>query len=115
MAIAPIDLQTLFTQMDKVGKTQAAQKEGQVVQQAIHGEQIQKKTEELIRQVNETQNTGDGAEKINDRTQKQKQDSKNNNSGKEENETDESDQNKTVNPAFNFRDPRLGNRIDIRQ
>ena len=77
MAIAPIDLQTIFSQVDKVGKTQAAQKDGQALHQAIQGVQIQRKTEELIQQVNETQDTGDGAEKINDRTAKQNNNSKN--------------------------------------
>ena len=46
MAIAPIDLQTLFTQLDKVGRAQAAQRESQVLQQSIQGAQLQKKTEE---------------------------------------------------------------------
>jgi hypothetical protein len=68
MAIQPIDLQTLFTQLDKVAKTQSAQREGLAVQQAIQGAEIQRKTEEHLRAVNETQNTGeDGTEKVKDR------------------------------------------------
>jgi len=71
MAIAPIDLQAIFSQVDKVGKTQAAQKEGQTLHQAIQGVQIERKTEENIQQVNETQNTGEGIEKIKDREKEQ--------------------------------------------
>ena len=108
MAIAPIDLQAIFSQVDKVGKTQAAQKDGQALHQAIQGVQIQRKTEELIQQVNETQDTGEGAEKINDRTAKQNNDSK-----KQKKENDNSDENEEEKkPAF-IRDPSLGNRIDI--
>ena len=44
MAIQPIDLQTLFTQVDKVGKAQSAQREGLAVQQAIQGAHLQEKT-----------------------------------------------------------------------
>jgi len=68
MAIAPIDLQTLFTQLDKVGKA-VTQREGQTIQQAVQSVQLQRKTEEHIQQVNEAQNTGEGAEKINDHRQ----------------------------------------------
>jgi hypothetical protein len=70
MAIQPIDLQTLFTQIDKVGKAQSAQKEGLAAQQALQGVQLQRKTEEHIQSVNEAQDTGEGAEKINDHGQR---------------------------------------------
>jgi hypothetical protein len=67
MAIQPIDLQTLFTQIDKVGKTQAVQREGLAIQQALQNDQSQKKTEEQVQSVNETQDTGEGPEKVKDR------------------------------------------------
>ncbi|MCL2176054.1 MAG: hypothetical protein FWB73_08425 [Treponema sp.] len=113
MAIAPIDLQALFSQVEKVGKAQAAAKDGQVIHQAILGEQIQKKTDEQLRQINEAQNLDEGQEKINDRTNKQKHEGKNKNSERKENEPD--DENKNNSAAVQFRDPNLGNRIDIRQ
>jgi len=104
MAIAPIDLQTLFTQLDKVGKAQAAQKDGQALHQAILGVQIQKKTEEHIQQVNEAQNTGDGAEKVGD--QKQRRGGGNHEKNKREAQEEE-------NQVSVLRDPALGNTIDI--
>jgi len=107
MAIAPIDLQTLFTQVDKVGRSQAAQKEGQALAQAIQGAQIQKKTEEQILQVNEAQNTGEGAEKVNDHGHRQQEGKQGERKSKEEEESEAQAQ-----AAF-FQDPALGNKIDI--
>jgi hypothetical protein len=67
MAIQPIDLQALFSQLDKVGKIQASQKEGAQLQQAIQGAHIQQKTEERIQSVNESQDVSQGPEKLKDR------------------------------------------------
>jgi hypothetical protein len=106
MAIAPIDLQTLFTQVDKVGKTQAAQKEGQALAQSIQGVEIQRKTEEQIKQVNQAQDTGEGADKIND--QNRRKNSSGSNEDKRKNDEKEDEEKKSV-----LRDPSLGNKIDI--
>jgi len=105
MAIAPIDLQTLFTQVDKVGRAQAADKEGQALHQAIQGVQIQKKAEEQIQQIREAQNTGDGAEKVGDQKQGQGGGSK----GKRKKDERPEEEN----PVSVLRDPSLGNTIDI--
>jgi hypothetical protein len=109
MAIQPIDLQTLFTQLDKVGRAQTAQREGLALHEAIQGVQIQRKTEEHIQAVNETQNTGDdGIEKAKERGS-QRQDSgegKKKEAGQKEAERD-----KAAVPVFY--DPRLGRNIDI--
>jgi ribonucleotide reductase alpha subunit len=104
MGIAPIDLQTLFTQVDKVGKAQAAQKEGQALHQAILGVQLQKKIEENIQQVNEAQNTGDGAEKVGDQKHGHE-------GGKQEKH--KRDAQEEENQASVLRDQYLGNTIDI--
>jgi len=111
MAIQPIDLQTLFSQMDKVGKTQSAQRDGLAMQQSIQGAQIQRKTEEHIQSVNETQNTGDdGTEKVKDRPS--------NREGKESGEEKKKDARKKTSeqeeaPAPTIYDPCLGRNIDI--
>ena len=105
MAIAPIDLQTLFTQVDKVGKAQALEREGQALQQAIQNVQIQKKSEEQVNQVNEAQNTGEGAEKINDHEREHAQQQ---NSGKKNKKDEEKKEQASV-----LSDPALGRRIDI--
>jgi len=79
MAIQPIDLQTLFTQVDKVGKTLSAQREGLAIQQANEGIQIQRKTEEQIQSVNKAQDTGEGVDKVNDRREQKHEQSKGDN------------------------------------
>ena len=106
MAIQPIDLQALFTQVEKVGKAQAAQREGVAIQQEIQGVQLQRKTEEHIKSVNEAQNTGeDGTEKVKEREAKghdaEGEKNKDPRHHAEENE------------AAVYSDPRLGNNIDI--
>jgi len=110
MAIQPIDLQTLFTQMDKVGKAQMAQREGLAIQQAIQGAQLQRRIDEQMQAVNETQNTGDdGTEKVKDRGA-QAQDNEKKNKGEEQDvDNSQEDENQT----FIIHDPRLGRNIDI--
>ena len=111
MAIQPIDLQTLFTQMDKVAKTQNAQREGLALHQTIQGVQIQRKTEEHIQSVNEAQNTGDdGTDKIKDRPSSRG--GKESGEGKKkETRGNTSKQDETRGPVIS--DPRLGKNIDI--
>jgi hypothetical protein len=105
MAIQPIDLQTLFTQVDKVGKAQTAQKDG-LIQQAIQGAQMERKTEERIQSVNETQNTGDGAEKVGDRGERGQAGGGGKRREKDEEAREEEE--RTI-----IRDPSLGRNIDI--
>ena len=107
MAIQPIDLQTLFTQMDKVAKTQSAQREGLALQQTIQGIQIQRKTEENIQAVNEAQNMGEGTEKVKDRGAQGQEGGK----GKKKEQEEEPSPEKT-HPPF-IKDPSLGRKIDI--
>ena len=108
MAIQPIDLQALFSQVDKVGKVQSAQHEGQMAQQAIHGAHLQRKTEEHIREVNEAQNTGDGIDKVNENEERgnRRGGGKGGNNPKGEDENGEEQ-------VSVFRDPLLGKNIDI--
>jgi len=107
MAIAPIDLQTLFTQLDKVAKTQSAQRESQVIQQAMQGVQLQRKTEEHIEQVNEAQNMGEGVEKVNDKKQNDKDKGEEKRKNRDGSEKEDED-----NPSV-LRDLNLGKKIDI--
>jgi hypothetical protein len=106
MAIQPIDLQTLFTQMDKVGKVQTAEKEGLAIQQAIAGTQLEKKNEQQIRAVNKPQETGDGVDKVNDHHEQKHQ--------KKENREKEAEEEIAVERKSDyFKDPALGRNIDI--
>jgi len=111
MAITPIDLQTIFSQVDKVGRTQAAQKEGQALHQAIQGVQVQRKTEEQIQQVNEAQNTGEGTDKIKDRNKEQGQ--RQGSGGKNDGSNKNPQQSEEEEKLSVLKDPSLGNKIDI--
>ena len=114
MAIQPIDLQTLFTQMDKVGKTQTLQREGLAVQQMMHGMELQRKTEELIQSVNEAQDMGDGAQKIKDRGPRgQEDDGRKKNKEQEGPDKDEEAVGTKGAVDSVFRDPSLGRNVDI--
>jgi len=108
MAIQPIDLQTIFTQVDKVGKTQNAMQDGLSVQQALQGAKMEQKTEQRIQSVNEAQNTGDGIENIKDRRGQQHEQAEGENGEQEAEEDAAPDSNSSV-----IRDPRLGKNIDI--
>ena len=107
MAIQPIDLQTLFTQVDKIGRTQVAEKEGVAIQQAMHGVQMQRKAEQDVQSVNKVMDQGDGVEKVKDRRQKDQQQG----AEMQEQEDDEEEAVKKENNVI--RDPLLGKNIDI--
>jgi len=110
MAIQPIDLQTLFSQLDKVAKAQLAQREGLAIQQAVRGVQIQRKADEQAKTVNEVQNAGDdGAEKVNDQGRKGNDDGKGNKQGTQKKASNWQKQA----PSPVFRDPGLGKNVDI--
>jgi hypothetical protein len=110
MAIQPIDLQTLFTQLDKVGKSQAFQKEGLAVQQAIQQVEGQKKLEEQIQSVNEAEDAREDG-KINDQEARQKNGSRGEGTGT--NRTEKDDGEEAAGGSVFIRDPALGRNIDI--
>jgi hypothetical protein len=109
MAIQPIDLQVLFTQMDKVGKAQADQKEGLHLQQSLQGMANQKKIEEKIQSVNETQDSGDGAERIKDKSQRKRQHP---NRSEDRTSQDQDKDGGSDRPEI-IQDPALGRNIDV--
>ena len=112
MAIAPIDLQTLFTQLDKVGKAQSVQREGHAIHQAIAGVEIQQKTEQ-VNHIKETQDSGDGADKIKDRPdlEHEGQTGGKKKGGKKQDKNDDGQDAESENVFL--RDPNLGKKIDI--
>jgi low affinity Fe/Cu permease len=111
MAIQPIDLQALFSQIDKVGKTQSELKDGLQLQQALQGAASQRKLDERIRSVNETQDSGDGAERIRDRNPRRRH--KRGSDEKENAEEKETDATKDAEKSEIVRDPALGHNIDL--
>jgi hypothetical protein len=112
MAIQPIDLQILFTQLDKVGKNQAVEKEGVAIQQSLLGIQMQKKTEDQIRSVNEAPNTGEGAEGVKERKREGAEPSEKEDS-RDEREKNDGKGSTAEKALFIIRDPALGKNIDV--
>ena len=107
MAISPLDLQTLFTQVDKVGRQETAQREGAALLQSIQHARIQQQIDEKIRTVNEAQNTGDGSEAIDDKNGGR--------AGQEgrQGESLEEPEEKNKESEGIIRDPDLGRNIDV--
>ena len=109
MAIQPIDLQALFTQLDKVGKSQAFQREGLQIQEALQQVQSQRKLEQNIQSVNQAQNMGEEAGTIKDENRKGA-----NQQGKNVGKQDEEDDPAPVDEKKDLiRDPALGRNLDI--
>jgi hypothetical protein len=109
MAIQPIDLQTIFTQLDKVGKSQAMQREGLQLQQALQSVQIQKKTDERAHAVNESHDVR-GPERIKDRNSRH-QPGEEETSPEGQEETDQEPG--KGKPPVVFQDPDIGANIDF--
>ncbi|MDR1862690.1 MAG: hypothetical protein LBQ67_02095 [Treponema sp.] len=108
MAIQPIDLQTLFTQVEKVGKNQAVQREGLQIQAALHQVQSRKKAEEQVQSVNEAQDAGDGAERIKDENSRRPPAGQGREKPPDGEEEPENEERENL-----IRDPTLGRNIDI--
>lgn len=112
MAIQPIDLQTLYTQLDKIGKAQVMQ---QVAEQASREAEQVTNRHDAANKMNKVQETDAGGEKpdiVHER----------NGSGKQEPETSQHKSGKEQKDAENtpsepdmvvIRDPALGTHIDI--
>jgi hypothetical protein len=64
MALLPIDLQTMFSQMSQIGKEQAVAKEVPPQLQAMQAEQIVRKSEHDDKAVNQAREPGEGPEKV---------------------------------------------------
>ena len=117
MAIQPIDLQALFTQLDKVGKSQAVQREGQQIQSALQQVQVQRRIEENVQSVNEAQDMGEEAENIRDEHRGRGSNANQGEAGDDgdaslEKETSGNEKPDQKNLNL-FRDPALGRNIDI--
>ncbi|MDR2246003.1 MAG: hypothetical protein LBE17_04910 [Treponema sp.] len=110
MAIQPIDLQTLFTQIDKVGKEQSVHREGAQLQASLQTARVERLEVERDHLVNEAQDAGQGgAERVKDR-QSRRQGGKEYLAGNKRDaaagEEDEED-------PYVIRDPCLGRHLDV--
>ncbi|MBQ5781248.1 MAG: hypothetical protein IIW10_04820 [Spirochaetaceae bacterium] len=107
MAINPIDLQTLFTQMDKIGKEQVQQTQVASVKNAIQQDISAKKNLEKKTSVEETKAINSGVVGVKDgKSSNGREESKKKRSPYQQ-DKDEEDFTEVI------RDPNLGRRIDI--
>ncbi|MDR3337013.1 MAG: hypothetical protein LBT16_07400 [Treponema sp.] len=108
MAIQPIDLQTLFTQIDKVGKDQSVLREGHQIQSALQSARLEQRELQRDHSVNETQDTGQGgAGRVNERPSRRR-------NGKEflTKEGEDNEEGEDEDPSV-IRDPYLGRNLDV--
>ncbi len=106
MPILPIDLQTLFSQGNQVGKEQAVQKEAAPQAQSLQGALLVQQTETRDASVNETRHQEQGPEQVKDRARR----------GAERRRRSPGKPPSGPAPrpaAETFRDPALGRHVDI--
>ena len=106
MPLLPIDLQTMFSQMNQVGKEQAAREAVSPQFQLSQGAEIVKRTEEDDNSVNQTRDTGDGLEKVKDQKERE---GKRRASGREKKEKESTREKEKK----YFEDPDLGHHVNI--
>jgi hypothetical protein len=111
MAIQPIDLQTLFTQVEKVGKDQSAHREGAQLQASLRSAQVERLEVERDHSVNEAQDTGQGGvERVKDRNKRGRRQGEKEflTRDKQEAAEEEEDADSRI-----IRDPYLGKNLDV--
>jgi hypothetical protein len=109
VAIQPIDLQTLFTQIDKVGKEQSVHREGVQLQASLQAARLERLEVERDHSVNETRDAGQGGAEHTRERQGRRQ------GGKESfaNDKPEVDAAEENEDPHIIRDPCLGKHIDV--
>jgi hypothetical protein len=70
--ILPIDLQTLFTQANQIGKEQATQKDAAPHAQSMQGSQMVANSVQRDNAVNESGHQEDGPEQVKDRAKRER-------------------------------------------
>jgi hypothetical protein len=108
MAIQPIDLQTIYTQLDKVSKSTVAQQQGAHLARAIEQDEQQKQEFRRSETVKELRADNEGIAAVDDRggnKQEQKR-------GKKQNERGDSQDEKKRGKFF-FTESHLGQHIDV--
>lgn len=108
MSLKPLDLQNLFVRLNEISKQQAARQEALLHAQQVAGQEIEQETKLADKRVAKTEETSDGPEKLHD---DQKKGNQNQNSEQNAKQEEEDDSGSPRNDPF--RDPDLGNRIDI--
>jgi len=107
MPLLPIDLQTIFAQMNEVGRGEAVQRQVAPEAQALQASQIVKQTEERDNSVNESQQISEGPEEVKEEEQRGER-----RRGAERERRQKKSDEKKAEPEI-FKDPDLGHHIDV--
>ena len=105
MGIQPIDLQTMFAQLDKISNSQVQQTQAAQVQAALKQEDIAKKQTAAKAAVEEPSKINDGLGSIRDQNRHQSQQQ----GRRKEQEEDKPEEEK----SYVYKDPTLGQHIDV--
>ena len=105
MAIQPMDLQVLFSRLGQVGREQAAQRDMLIQSQAVTASEIAERSEEQDRRVSNLDTEDEGPEKTGDEGSGAA-------AGEQEEEEPQSEHEESDKTEV-FRDPDLGQNIDI--
>jgi len=105
MSFRPIDLQTLFSHLNQVGKEQALEKNAALLQQAQQGQSIVRQADQNNHSINQTEKTQEGLDSINEKGHESS-------GGKKEKEKKESEEKEKADKDF-FQDPDVGHNLDI--
>ena len=107
MSLQPIDLQTLFVRLSQVGREQSALKQAVAQNQAVTGSEIAQKSQNAGNTVRETDEVSEGPETVKEDEQQQNPDRH----GSPESEHKDDDS--LPESEGEFRDPDLGQNIDL--
>lgn len=107
MPIRPIDLQTLLMQLSHVGREQAVEKDGAVLQSSIQGAAAQKRQVESKEAVRRSEAPKDGPGPVADRSGKGQTEKRRGEEEKGEEGGGQPPEEEVV------RDPELGTRVDL--
>ncbi|MBN2439826.1 MAG: hypothetical protein JXJ04_00715 [Spirochaetales bacterium] len=108
MPLLPIDLQTMFSHLNQIGKDQAVQKDAAHLHQSLQGMEIAKDAKVKDESVNETDEIKEGIEKIKDEEKNKGNETKAEQKKREKEEADKKNEEKQF-----FKEPYLGHHIDI--
>ena len=107
MALLPIDLQIMFSQLSNVGKEQAVQRDVLPQYQFVQGTEMVQKAEHDDSAVNQSQQLGEGPEKAKEQEEKEKRQHSQGHR-KDEGAEGAKEERRQV-----FEDPDLGHHVDL--
>lgn len=112
MSVNPLELQTLFSQINRVGKQQALTKENDVLKQEILNSDIHKQGIKDSEEIPETKNLDEEFSKIKDEENGKNQKKKKKRNAGQSDETDDITQDEEQSKKI-ITDPKIGRKIDI--